>query len=311
MIYDLVIIGSGPAGLSAVIYAQRAKLNAIVIEKLPMSGGQVLSTERVDNYAGLFGIGGFDLGMKFREHADQLGANFVEGTVVSVDVSSDIKKINTEDGKVYETRAIIIANGAEHAKLGVKGEEEFGGRGVGYCATCDGAFYRDKVTAVFGGGDVAVEDAIFLSRMCKKVYLVHRRDELRAAKILQEEVLSIDNVEMVWDSQLEEIVGQDKVEKVIVKNKKDGSTRDIDVDGVFIAIGMNPQTDIYKDSGIKLDEKGYIVAGEDCKTNVEGVYVAGDVRTKGLRQIITACADGAIAVSNIERYLIESKKKIN
>lgn len=308
MIYDVIIIGSGPAGLSAVIYAERAKLNALVIEKMPMSGGQVLSTERVDNYAGLFGIAGFDLGMKFREHADQLGAKFEEGTVSKVDVTGNIKKVYTEDGKEFETKSIIIANGAEHSKLGVKGEEEFGGKGVSYCATCDGAFYRDKVTAVFGGGDVAVEDAIFLSRMCKKVYLVHRRDELRAAKILQEEVLSIDNVEMVWDSQLQEIVGEEKVNKVVVKNKKTGEDREIEVDGVFIAIGMTPQTEIYKDSGIEMHEKGYIVANEECATNVPGVYVAGDVRTKSLRQIITACADGAVAISNIERYLIENKK---
>lgn len=309
MIYDLIIIGSGPAGLSAVIYAQRAKLNAIVIEKMPMSGGQIMNTEQIDNYAGLLGIGGFELGMKFREHADNLGAKFEEGNVINVEVKDDIKRVYTEDGKVYESKSIIIANGAEHSKMGVKGEEEFSGRGVAYCATCDGAFYRDKVTAVFGGGDVAVEDAIFLSRICKKVYLVHRRDELRAAKVLQEEVLSLGNVEMVWDSQLEEITGDTKVEKVILKNKKDSSIREIEVDGVFIAIGMSPQTEPYKNAGIEINEKNYIVANEECSTNIPGVYVAGDVRTKSLRQVITACADGAVAVSNIERYLIEFKKR--
>lgn len=309
MVYDLIIIGSGPAGLSAVIYAQRAKLNAIVLEKMPMSGGQVLSTEEVDNYAGLPGINGFDMGMKFKEHADNLGAVFVEGEAIKVEVADKIKKVHTADGNIYEAKAIIIANGAEHSKINVKGEEEFAQKGVSYCATCDGAFYRNKVTVVFGGGDVAVEDAIFLSRMCKKVYLVHRRDELRAAKVLQEEVLSLENVEMVWDSVLLEITGTDRVEKVIVKNKKTDEVREIEIDGVFIGIGMSPQTEIYASSGIEIDDKKYIVAGESCATNVPGVYVAGDVRTKQLRQIITACADGAVSVSNIERYLIESKAK--
>lgn len=307
MIYDIIIIGSGPAGLSSVIYAQRAMLKALVIEKMPMSGGQVLNTEQIDNYAGLLGINGFEMGMKFREHADKLGAQFEEGTVVKVEVQDPIKKVHTEDGRVFEAKAIIIANGAEHAKMGVKGEAEFGGRGVSYCATCDGAFYRGKVTAVFGGGDVAVEDAIFLSRICTKVYLVHRRDELRAAKVLQDEVLHKENVEMVWDSQLEEIVGNEKVEKVVVKNKKTGEVREIEIDGVFIGIGMAPQTEIYRESGIEINEKGYIVAGEDCKTNVPGVFVAGDVRTKQLRQVITACADGAVAITNLERYLIENR----
>lgn len=307
MVYDLIIIGSGPAGLSAVIYAQRAKFDALVIEKMPMSGGQVLSTEQVDNYAGLLGIGGFEMGMKFREHADNLGAKFEEGTVVKVEVQDKIKKVYTEDGRVFEAKALILANGAEHTKMGVKGEAEFAAKGVSYCATCDGAFYRDKTTVVFGGGDVAVEDAIFLSRICKKVYLVHRRDEFRAAKVLQEEVLSKENVEVVWDSQLEEICGDDKVRKVVIKNRKSGEVREIEIDGVFIAIGMTPMTDVYKDSGINIDEKGYIVAGEDCKTNIDGVYVAGDVRTKQLRQIITACADGAVSVSNIERYFIETR----
>lgn len=307
MIYDIIIIGSGPAGLSSVIYAQRAELNALVIEKMPMSGGQVLSTEEVDNYAGLPGVGGFELGMKFREHADKLGAKFEEGTVIKVDVSEKIKKVYTQEGKEYQAKTIVIANGAEHKKLGAKGEEEFTSKGVAYCATCDGAFYRNKVTAVFGGGDVAVEDAIFLSRICEKVYIIHRRDEFRAAKVLQTELLSKENVEVIWDSQLEEIIGDSKVNKVILKNKKTQEIREVDVDGIFIAVGMDPQTSIYRESGIDLDERGYVKAGENCKTNIPGVYVAGDVRTKELRQIITACADGAVAVSNIEKYLIESK----
>lgn len=306
--YDVIIIGSGPAGLSSVIYAQRAMFNALVLEKMPMSGGQILSTEEIDNYAGLPGMSGFDMGMKFREHADKLGASFEEKTVVSVDVKGDVKKVHCEDGTVYEAKTLILANGAEHAKMGVKGEMELASKGVSYCATCDGAFYRNKVTAVFGGGDVAVEDAIFLSRICKKVYLVHRRDQLRAAKVLQEEVLNKENVEVIWDHQLIEIVGEERVNKVRLQSKKDDSIKEIEVDGVFIGIGMAPQTEIYKDSGIEVDEKGYIVAGENCATNVAGVYVVGDVRTKPLRQVITACADGAVAITNIERYLIENRK---
>lgn len=218
-IYDLIIIGSGPAGLAAAIYAQRARLDALVMEKEMMSGGQVLTTYEVDNYPGLPGINGFDLGMKFREHADRLGARFAEDQVLQVEKTEEGFLVKGEK-ETYRTRTVLIATGAAHRKLGVPGEERLAGMGVSYCATCDGAFFRDKVTAVAGGGDVALEDAIFLSRICRKVYLIHRRDELRGAKSLQEAVMALDKVEILWDTVIEEIQGDGQVESLKLKNKK-------------------------------------------------------------------------------------------
>ena len=301
-IFDTVIIGSGPAGLAAAIYAERAELKAIVIEKNVVSGGQVLTTYEVDNYPGSRGIGGFDLGMKFREHADGLGATFVEDEVLKIDSDGEIKKVICEND-TYETKTVIIATGASHRKLGVLGEEELAGLGVSYCATCDGAFFKNKITAVVGGGDVALEDAIFLARLCKKVYLIHRRDELRGAKSLQKKLFSLDNVEMVWDSVVDEIKGSDHVESVSVSNVKTKEKKDLQVDGVFIAVGISPNTQGFE--GLARMENGYFVAGEDCATSVPGIFAAGDVRTKQLRQIVTAVSDGANAVTSVERYLIK------
>lgn len=301
-IYDVVIIGSGPAGLAAAIYAERAELNAIVIEKNVVSGGQVLTTYEVDNYPGVKGIGGYDLGMKFREHADSLGAEFVEDEVVRIETEGDVKKVVCT-GNTYETRTVIIATGASHRKLGIPGEEELAGMGVSYCATCDGAFFRGKTTAVVGGGDVAIEDAIFLARLCKKVYVVHRRDELRGAKSLQKKLFSLDNVEMVWDSVAERIEGENKVERLAVSNVKTGETRELELQGVFIAVGISPNSAAFE--GTVEMENGYIRAGEDCASSCPGIFAAGDVRTKGLRQIVTAVADGANAITAVERYLTE------
>ena len=301
-IFDTVIIGSGPAGLAAAIYAERAELKAIVIEKNVVSGGQVLTTYEVDNYPGSRGIGGFDLGMKFREHADGLGATFVEDEVLKIEADGEIKKVICEND-TYETKTVIIATGASHRKLGVPGEEELAGLGVSYCATCDGAFFKNKITAVVGGGDVALEDAIFLARLCKKVYLIHRRDELRGAKSLQKKLFSLDNVEMVWDSVVDEIKGSDHVESVSVSNVKTKEKKDLQVDGVFIAVGISPNTQGFE--GLARMENGYFVAGEDCATSVPGIFAAGDVRTKQLRQIVTAVSDGANAVTSVERYLIK------
>ena len=301
-IFDTVIIGSGPAGLAAAIYAERAELKAIVIEKNVVSGGQVLTTYEVDNYPGSRGIGGFDLGMKFREHADGLGATFVEDEVLKIEADGEIKKVICEND-TYETKTVIIATGASHRKLGVPGEEELAGLGVSYCATCDGAFFKNKTTAVVGGGDVALEDAIFLARLCKKVYLIHRRDELRGAKSLQKKLFSLDNVEMVWDSVVDEIKGSDHVESVSVSNVKTKEKKDLQVDGVFIAVGISPNTQGFE--GLARMENGYFVAGEDCATSVPGIFAAGDVRTKQLRQIVTAVSDGANAVTSVERYLIK------
>lgn len=320
MIYDLVIVGSGPAGLGAAIYAQRADLKTLVIEKEMVSGGQVLTTYEVDNYAGLPGINGFDLGMKFREHAEKLGAVFATDEVKKIGkkAAGDLETQDEEllkaaelepslfqiDGEkeTYLARAVIIASGANHRKLGVPGEEAFTGKGVSYCATCDGAFFRKKVTAVIGGGDVAIEDAIFLSRLCEKVYLIHRRDELRGAKILQKQLFSQKNVEVIWDTVAESIEGDQKVTSLKLKNKKTGEPREISVDGVFIAVGITPNSQEFK-GFLEMDQGGYIVAGEDGKTSVPGVFAAGDVRTKKLRQIVTAVADGANCISSVEQYL--------
>lgn len=301
--YDLIIIGSGPAGLCAAIYGMRAGFDTLVLESAPMSGGQILNTYEVDNYPGLMGINGFDMGMKFREHAEQMGARFEEAQVREIRDAGGVREVVTA-AESYETKAVIIATGASHAKLGVPGEEELSGMGVSYCATCDGAFFRGKDVAVAGGGDVAVEDAIFLARGCRKVYLIHRRDELRAAKRLQEKLMALSNVEILWDTVVEKIQGQEQVESLLLKNKKSGETRELAVSGVFVAVGIHPNTEPFS-SYIKSDEKGYLVAGEDCSTNMEGVFAAGDVRTKALRQVITAAADGANAVASVQEYFLK------
>ena len=302
--YDLIIIGSGPAGLEDAIYAKRAKLETLVIEKAMVSGGQVLTTYEVDNYPGMPGMGGYDLGMKLREHADNLGAVFAEDEVFKIEDGGDggLKRVVC-DKETYEAKALILATGAHHRKLGAPGEEEFAGAGVSYCATCDGAFFRNKVTAVVGGGDVAVEDAIFLARMCKKVYVIHRRDQLRAAKSLQEKLLSMPNVEMVWDSVADEIIGDGQVKGLKVTNVKTGEKDTLEVQGVFIAVGITPESQAFE--GLVEMEHGYIKAGEDCVTSAPGIFAAGDVRTKPLRQIITAAADGANAVTSVEHYLLK------
>ena len=335
--YDLVIIGSGPAGLAAAIYAQRARLNTLVIEKEMMSGGQVLSTYEVDNYPGFPGINGFDLGMKLRQHADQLEAVFCEDEVEGIELvkteeqqgeeqlqAAELREISdsmmsksaaekTGNSAVmkriigkkdtYYAKTVIIASGAMHSKLGVPGEEEFGGMGVSYCATCDGAFFRKKVTAVVGGGDVAIEDAIFLARMCEQVYLIHRRDQLRGARSLQEKLFALDNVTVLWDTVVEESRGDGKVNSLAVKNVKTQEQSELSVDGVFVAVGITPNSQPF--SQLLTLDHGYIAADETCETGVPGVFAAGDVRKKQLRQIVTAVADGANAVTSAERYLTE------
>lgn len=299
--YDIVIIGSGPAGLSAAVYAQRAQLDTVIIEKNMISGGQVLSTYEVDNYPGLPGVSGFDLSAKLREHADRLGAVFAEDTVISAKLDGPVKRIVCED-ETYEAKCVIIASGAHHRKLGVPGEEALTGAGVSYCATCDGAFFRGRTVAVVGGGDVALEDAIFLARMCTRVYLIHRRDELRGAKSLQAKLMAMDNVEILWDTVVEEIHGEGRVESLHLYNKKKDERSELPVDGVFVAVGITPDSREYEGQ-LEMDEQGYIRAGEDGRTSLEGVFAAGDVRTKALRQIITAAADGANCVTSAERYL--------
>lgn len=301
---DVIIIGSGPAGLTAAIYAKRAGLSTLVIEKAPVSGGQLLNTYEVDNYPGLQGLGGFEMGMKFREHAEAMEAEFIEEEVTGLRLLGNIKEVVTEEN-VYQARTVIIATGATHARLGVKGEAELVGRGVSYCATCDGAFFKNKVTAVVGGGNTAVEDAIFLAQFCEKVYLIHRRDKLRATEILQKKLFLLPNIQVLWDSEVEKIVGESQVEEVELVNKKTGLRKQIKVDGIFVAVGIRPVSEKFT-SLIESDENGYLVAGEDCATNIEGVFAVGDVRTKKLRQIVTAVADGANALSGVGEYLWET-----
>ena len=299
--YDIIIIGSGPAGLSAAIYAQRACLDTIVIEKNGISGGQVLNTWEVDNYPGFPGVTGFELSRQFREHTNKLGARVVQDEVVQVELSGNVKKVVCEE-ETYEARCVILASGAHHRTLEVPGEEELRGAGVSYCATCDGAFFRGRTVAVVGGGDAALEDAIFLARMCEKVYIVHRRDKLRGAKRLQERLQALENIEFVWNSETAAIEGNGQVEALRLRQTQTGEERRLDVDGVFIAVGIAPESELYAGQ-LELDEQGYIRADESGQTSVPGVFAAGDVRTKALRQILTAASDGANCVASAERYL--------
>ncbi|MBE6006066.1 MAG: thioredoxin-disulfide reductase [Sarcina sp.] len=308
--HDLIIIGAGPAGLSAAIYASRAELDYILIEENFVNGGQIIDTYEIDNYPGLPGLSGMDLAQRMADHAEKLGAEVVNAAVEGLDLTGPVKKVLTDEG-TFEAKAVIIASGAAHSHLGVPGEDTLAGRGVSYCATCDGAFYRGKTTVVVGGGDVAVEDAIFLARGCEKVYVVHRRDELRAVKTLQTALFALPNVEMVWDSNLKSINEgtaengtAGKVATVTVVNKNDGSERVIEADGVFIAVGITPRSG-FVGTGIETNAGGYIVAGETCETSIPGVFAAGDVRAKQLRQVVTAVADGANAVTSVQRYLLE------
>lgn len=302
-IYDLAILGAGPAGICAAIYATRAKLNTIWLDKKFVQGGQIVDTYEVDNYPGLPGITGLDLGEAMAGHAKKLGMKPQREPVRSIEAEQGIKVIRTKKNE-YRARAVIIACGATHRHLGIPGEEELSGMGVSYCATCDAAFFQDRTVVVVGGGNVAVEDAILLSRTCKKVYLVHRRDELRAEKILQECLFACKNVELIWDSIPLSIEGTDKVEALKIRNKKTQEESFIETDGVFIAVGIVPGTEKFKDL-VKLDEAGYIVAGEDGITSEPGIFAAGDIRTKNLRQVVTAVADGANAVASAQRYLLD------
>lgn len=302
-IYDLAILGAGPAGICAAIYATRAKLNTIWLDKKFVQGGQIVDTYEVDNYPGLPGITGLDLGEAMAGHAEKLGMKPQREPVRSIETEHGIKVIRTKKNE-YRARAVIIACGATHRHLGIPGEEELIGMGVSYCATCDAAFFQDRTVVVVGGGNVAVEDAILLSRTCKKVYLVHRRDELRAEKILQESLFACKNVELIWDSIPLSIEGTDKVEALKIRNKKTQEESFIETDGVFIAVGIVPGTEKFKDL-VKLDEAGYIVAGEDGITSEPGIFAAGDIRTKNLRQVVTAVADGANAVASAQRYLLD------
>lgn len=301
--YDIVIIGSGPAGLSAAIYAKREMLNAVVVEKEYLGTGQIALSERVDNYPGFYGESGYDLGDKFLSHAQQLGTEFVRGEIVKIDCGDKIYTVHFSDGKSFDTKTIIYAAGAKPRKLNVPGESEFIGGGVSYCAVCDGAFYKNKIVAVVGGGDTALQDALLLSKLADKVYLIHRREEFRANKILQEKVRTADNIELILNAVPAEILGENKVASL--RALQNGTERMIDVNGVFIAVGSIPNTSLL-DAVAELDGNGYVIAGEDGVTSAKGIFAAGDVRTKKLRQVVTAVSDGANCVISAEEYILNN-----
>jgi thioredoxin reductase (NADPH) len=298
--YDLVIIGGGPAGLSAGVYAARANLKTLIIER-GLPGGQMQNTQEVENYTGIKMILGPELSESMRDHAEALGVEFKMAEVERVDLEGQPKRVYTNDGEV-EAKAVIIATGATPRRLGVPGEDELSGRGVSWCAVCDGAFFRNKRIAVVGGGDSACEEGVFLTRFGEKVTLIHRRDKLRAQPILQKRAFENEKMEFIWDHQVVEVLGENKVTGIRIRHVETGEEQTLGVDGLFIYIGFDPITSFLKGSGI-LDEAGYVITDEDMKTSIPGVFAAGDVRAKGLRQIITAAADGAIAAMSAYHYI--------
>ena len=298
MTYDVGIIGSGPAGLSAAIYAKRANLSAVVIEKEYEGTGQIAESDQVDNYLGLPGISGYDLGEQFREHAVKLGVAFLEQEVTEIKKEdSAVFTIIFEDGSSVETKTVIYAAGAAPRRANIPGEQEYSGKGVSYCAICDGSFYRGKKVAVLGGGDTALDDAVYLADLAEQVYVIHRRKEFRGAATTVEKLRKKENVTFVLEHQVKEITGAEKVNGVILE---DGTA--IAVDGVFVAYGSVPQTDLVKEL-VTLDAAGYVKAEETGETSLAGLYVAGDARTKKLRQVVTAVSDGANAATAVVEYL--------
>lgn len=300
-IFDVIIIGGGPAGYSAALYTARASLDTLVIERMSV-GGQMTLTGDIENYPGFDeGVDGFTLGMKMMQGAEKFGARTEYAEVISVELHGEIKKINTTSGEFF-AKVVIIASGANARQLGVEGENELIGRGVHYCAHCDGRFYKGKTVVVVGGGNSAVSDALYLSRLASKVYLVHRRDTLRATKIYHEPLLKAENVEFVFDSVIDEFIAEKRVNAVNVSNVKSGEKRTIECDGVFVSVGREPVTE-FLGGALPLDKNGYIIADETTKTTIAGVFAVGDVRTKALRQVVTAASDGAVAAHFAEEYL--------
>ncbi len=299
-IYDTAIIGGGPGGYSAALYAARAGLSAIVLEKFS-PGGQMCETEVIDNYPGFHeGVDGFTLGFNMQQGALRFGAETKTTEVLGVELAGEIKTIKTDGGDVF-AKTVIIATGARHKHLGVE-KEELRGRGVSYCGTCDGMLFRGKTVAVVGGGNTAAKDALYLSRVCEKVYLIHRRDTLRATKIYHDPLMNVENIEFKWNSEVKELLSDTKLTGVKIRNKLTSAEEVIPCDGIFITIGRTPETEMLRGQ-LDLDEQGFIVADESTKTNIPGVFAAGDVRTKPLRQVVTAAADGATAATAAEEYL--------
>ncbi len=308
--HDLIILGGGPAGITAGLYAARYKLDTVLIEKAAFAGGQLLKTSFIENYPGFDEpVLGYELATKMENQAVRFGLEVIKETVNNIELSEKVKKVITENGNEYSAKTLIIATGSEPRMLGVPGEKEFYGRGVSYCGTCDAPFFKDKVTAVIGGGNTAAEEALHIAKYCSKVYIIHRRNELRADKVLQEKVLEEDNIEIVWDTILKKIdFNNPNGRQIIVFNKKTEKESKIKVDGVFIFIGLNPNTTLFQGQ-VDLTEDGFIAQkpGEMMKTNIPGVFAAGDVRDKELRQIVNAAGDGAIAAFEANKYLTENE----
>lgn len=303
MMYDTMIIGAGPAGMTAALYAARSNLKVALLER-GIYGGQMNNTAEIENYPGYARISGPELAEKMFEPLENLGVEHLFGQVEKIEDHGDYKKIITED-EVFETKTVILASGANHRHLGVPGEEEYNSRGVSYCAVCDGAFFRDEDLLVVGGGDSAVEEAIFLTRFAKSVTIVHRRDQLRAQKLLQERAFANEKISFIWDSVVKEIKGDDRrVTNVVFENVKTGQSSESDFGGVFIYVGLDPVSDFVKDLGI-CDEAGWIITDQHMKTAIDGIYAIGDVRQKDLRQITTAVGDGAVAGQEVYKYITE------
>lgn len=299
--YDVIIIGAGPAGMTAAVYASRANLDTLMLER-GVPGGQMADTEEIENYPGFESILGQELSMKMLDHAKKFGAEYGYGNVQEIIDHGNYKEVKAGD-KTFKAKAIIIATGAEYKKLGIPGEEEFTGRGVSYCAVCDGAFYREREIVVIGGGDSAVEEGMYLTRFAKKVTIIHRRDKLRAQKILQERAFKNEKIEFIWDTVVEEIHGKDgKVSHLTIKNVKTGETGEFQTDGVFVYIGTVPLSEPFKSLGI-VNEDGYIPTNENMETKIPGIFAAGDIREKDLRQVVTATGDGSIAAEMAAKYI--------
>ena len=306
IVYDMIIVGGGPGGYTSALYAARAGFNVLVLEKFS-AGGQMALTHQIDNYPGFEdGIDGFSLADKMKKQAERFGARSENAEVIKVNLTVNPKEIETAKG-TFLSKTVLLAAGANPRELGVDKETELIGRGVAYCASCDGMFYRGKTVVVVGGGNTAAADAILLSRIAKKVIVVHRRDTLKATRIYHEPLMNAENVEFKWDSTVTELLYEDKITGVKIKNVKTGEESIIDCDGVFVSVGRKPATD-FLGSQLDLDENGYIIADETTKTSIPGVYAVGDIRTKQLRQVVTAVSDGAMAVHSAEEYLAEEHK---
>lgn len=301
--FDVIVIGGGPGGYAAALYTARANLSTLVIEKMA-PGGQMSTTDIVENYPGFAeGINGFELGMQMQQGAERFGVQTLYGEVTKVELDANPKLVHTTK-ETYEAKTVILALGAFPRELGLSNERTLRGRGVSYCATCDGMFYKDKTVIIVGGGNTAVGDALFLNKICKKVYLVHRRDELRASKTYMEQLHKAENLEIIWNSEVKEILADQTVSGAVIRNKVDGTEKEVACDGIFVAVGNVPNTDLIKGQ-VDLDEAGYALADETTKTNVPGVFAVGDMRQKPLRQIVTAVADGAVASKYAEEYILE------